>query len=804
VGGGQQARATLFPVAPHPAPIFETLRTIFESLRAKFETLRAKFETLPTARHGDCHWRAQPQGALPMTSEQSRSPGTNGGRAARARAAAGRLAAAAAAAALAAGCQSLPEQAGAPIAVEAQPIVTVGGDFTLLLNTATPVKEGCDLPRMLALAGTPGSGPSARLTAAFECGDALFSDAFNELDGIGARVGQGRRFTRFPRADLNGPGEWNQHTPARITGPNAQACSDCHGAPGDGPGGIHTHAVRDPNHTGDIRQFIERQTPHLFGLAAEQLLAQEMTTDLQAQARTAGVGATVAFTSKGIAFGTGVVSSVSPAGVTVTGLSTINPDLVVRPFQWKGSVAFVRDFVRGAGHNEIGMQAVELVGQNVDGDGDGVVNELTVGDMSAFASYMATQARPVTLIELNTLGLLQPALTTAETASINAGATVFNNVGCNACHTPQLTLQNPVSTEPSQHPAFRDGDTFPEGTLSPVAAGVDPANPIAANLITDIIDNRIRFPAPRAGDFLGGLENARTAAGAPTGQAVVRAFTDMRRHFMGANLAEQIADDGVDPGVWMTRSIWGVASTPPYLHDGRATKLMSAIFEHDRTSDSPPSEARPVIQRVRALTLTQQRDLMSFLGNLVLFMADDTSGGGSGGGGGGGATGAGGATASGGTTGAAGAGGGAGAGATVRFDFEGTVDGFSSGNQQLHLTSSTSGGSETGNRALEIDYNSGASTVRMVSQANLLLPPGTRVTFFVLVRSIATNLLSVNPFVRGAGGGELKAKNPAGALIPNAWNPVTITLPAGFTGNQVGVEFQTTGAFTAFVDSIRW
>jgi len=38
------------------------------------------------------------------------------------------------------------------------------------------------------------------------------------------------------------------------------------------------------------------------------------------------------------------------------------PQLIVRPFQWKGSVAFLRDFNRGAAHNELGMQAEEIVG----------------------------------------------------------------------------------------------------------------------------------------------------------------------------------------------------------------------------------------------------------------------------------------------------------------------------------------------------------------------------------------------------------------------------------------------------------
>src|SRR5262249_44807395 len=185
--------------------------------------------------------------------------------------------------------------------------------------------------------------------------------------------------------------------------------------------------------------------------------------DLQAQLAAArarlvgGVTSTQqAFSSKGVSFGTGTVTA-----TTVTGLTSIDPVLVVKPFQWKGNVAFVRDFVRGAGHNELGMQALEIVGENIDGDADGVVNELTIGDMSAFAAYMATQVRPVTKLELNGLRLLTPALSPADITSINNGLTVFNNVGCNACHVPQFTLNNPVFTEPSQSAFHRDGTTFP-------------------------------------------------------------------------------------------------------------------------------------------------------------------------------------------------------------------------------------------------------------------------------------------------------------------------------------------------------
>src|SRR4026207_194948 len=67
-----------------------------------------------------------------------------------------------------------------------------------------------------------------RFIEAFELGDELFATSFNALDGGGANVGRGQRFTRVPRADLNGPGEWGNHFPERVTGPNASGCFECH------------------------------------------------------------------------------------------------------------------------------------------------------------------------------------------------------------------------------------------------------------------------------------------------------------------------------------------------------------------------------------------------------------------------------------------------------------------------------------------------------------------------------------------------------------------------------------------------
>jgi hypothetical protein len=58
--------------------------------------------------------------------------------------------------------------------------------------------------------------------------------------------------------------------------------------------------------------------------------------------------------------------------------------------------------------------------------------------------------------------------------------------------------------------------------------------------------------------------------------------------------------------------------------------------------------------------------------------------------------------------------------------------------------------------------------------------------------------------VKKAGGNEWKVTNDVNAVLKGSWNVVTITVPAGATGSQVGVEFRTNGAFNAYVDAITW
>lgn len=453
----------------------------------------------------------------------------------------------------------------------------------------------------------------AALELAFHAGDELFETHFNALDGVGANVGQGLRFTQIPRADLDGLDEWANHVPQRITGPNAEACNQCHNSPVDDGAGTAIHNnTRDPGHTGDASQFIVRSAPHVFALGALQVLAEEMTEELHAQREAAerqacatGRPQTITLTAKTVSFGELRVRPQQGTSCTVEfdtrDIVGIDPDLVVRPFQWKGVIASIRAFNRDASHQELGMQSVEIVGEGIDGDGDGVVNELTIGDQTALALYIAAQPRPTTLLELSDLALIEP-LSEAERTAILQGEQAFAQSGCTHCHVPQLTMIDPVFYEPSQNPAYRDAH-FPAGQ-DPVALGVDPALALALDLTRDQPDNQLKSNGE---SYHLGAFPSNTDGSAP-----VYLYGDMKRHDLGWEVAETIDDEGIPAAVFMTENLWGVGSTAPYLHDGRATTLTEAILAHG--GEGAASRAAFL-----ALTPSEQADVIAFLDNLILF-----------------------------------------------------------------------------------------------------------------------------------------------------------------------------------------
>ena len=490
----------------------------------------------------------------------------------------------------------------------------------------------------------------------FVCGDEFFETDFTATDGGGANVGNGQRYTRTPRADLSAPGQWGNHFPQRPTGPNSASCGECHSFPvGTAAGRAGFNVTRDPFHTGDPGRMINRNTPHLMGAGALQLLAEEITADLaiisgEARTETCTTGRRTErdLISKGVDFGRLTVEyadgsrdrsqsrrdkrrGLDDVLIADDGCRTrmrvesghLDHDLVIRLYQWKGSDLSLREFVREAFNNEIGMQPVETTGDGFDGDADGTVDEVSIADVTATTIYVAGQPRPVTQIELDQLrvdliaaagdagaaladALNLPDLTPSEIEAIQAGEATFEAIGCSSCHQPSLPLENPLYQEPSASDTYRDA-AFPAGQ-DPLERGLDPSNPVSFDLTADLPDNHIEVDS-----FFRNMANFEVDQ---DGNTIVALYGDLRRHNMGKGLAEQIDEHGTGKATFMTKELWGVGSTPPYLHDGRATTLTEAILLHG-------GDAQITRDAFAALPRNQQADLVRFLANLVIFKIDE-------------------------------------------------------------------------------------------------------------------------------------------------------------------------------------
>jgi len=397
----------------------------------------------------------------------------------------------------------------------------------------------------------------------------IFSTPFNAHDGFGdGPVDAGDPLSPGGRPTANG-------TWLRLNGLDTQTCLECHSVLSNrtipstfavgGAGGIGASAfpglsdfdVADLDASGAAEvngRMIN--PPFLFGAGGVELVGKEMTMDLQAlkaQAQ-ASPGTQVALVTKGVDFGT-----ISFDGGTETfdtsGVVGIDEDLVVRPFGRKGGFSSIRAFDLGALEFHHGMQPVEVVGDGVDADGDGVVNEMLEGELSALHIFGVSLERPV---QKGKRGL-----------RVQAGRREFLQAGCASCHRPQLETESKTLE------------------LASPEVEVDPTQNVFLSI--DLQLGSAGFAPSRSGGL------------------TVDLFSDLKRHEMGSFLGETTGDPLDD---WfITPRLWGVADTAPYLHDGRALTLRQAIEMHG-------GEGTQAASNFQALSEKQQTDLLFFLGTL--------------------------------------------------------------------------------------------------------------------------------------------------------------------------------------------
>jgi hypothetical protein len=481
------------------------------------------------------------------------------------------------------------------------PVAALALAASLAAGAARAETSGLQLIRSKShySAANPATG---RLADIRRLGMLIFSTPLTKADGHGDGPfdpAKGPNFLPGNRPTLQGNG-----TILRVNGLDAQSCNECHTIVKNttqpptlgiaGVGGMVQDAiimpslidvadsfdgrmVYIPGHDPDLTMVSDgvadfngrlANPPFLFGGGGIEMLAKEMTQDLQAllvQARHAPAGTVTSLDTHGTNFGYlvssggGSVDMSHVQGVGPEHMASVTPEeaLVVRPFGRKGDNFSMRDFDRGAMQFHFGMQPVEVVGENVDADGDGVVNELTVDEMSFLHIFDVTN--PVPHVD-------------AMDSSALAGFQTFQSIGCANCHKPVLKTR---------------------GHLLPLATPEVATNP-TANVYRRIDLVNVGFPAVPGEDGV-----------------FVPCFADLKRHDMGPRLAESFESDrrGNSNSVFTTARLWGIADTAPYLHDGRATTLTEAIEFHG-------GEAQAARDAFMALSQAQRDDLLHFLGKL--------------------------------------------------------------------------------------------------------------------------------------------------------------------------------------------
>lgn len=412
-------------------------------------------------------------------------------------------------------------------------------------------------------------GGSMQLQDIRRAGMVVFSTPFNRMDGYGdGPVDVIDPVSPGGRPTLQGNGTF-----LRVNGLDAQSCLECHssasnrtvpfrfGVGGHGASSANVMAAPrtidvDDDAGNGFAAFDGRyiNPPFVFGSGGVELLGLEMTADLQALRARAAVnpGVDVPLVTHGVSFGVLRYDAQSQTYDT-SRVEGVDEDLVVRPFGRKGEFATVRAFAIGAMDFHFGMQPVERVGAGVDDDGDGVTDEILVGELSALHVFGTQLERPI--IE-------------EWTTEARRGLTVFDAVGCASCHVPQLQTRG-------RELAYR----FPE-------VEHDPARNVYMRV--DLASSPAGFDA--AGQ--NGLD--------------VPLFSDLKRHDMGPGLAESTGS-GLDPW-FITPRLWGIADSAPYLHDGRATTLTDAILAHGGEGQTARDgfAALPQADRVALLTFLKR------------------------------------------------------------------------------------------------------------------------------------------------------------------------------------------------------
>ena len=427
-------------------------------------------------------------------------------------------------------------------------------------------------------------GQEFQLTAAqlAAFGKTLFTAMWTSQEGAGRPMTKG---TGNPISDLTSPLLFPRNF-NRISGPDTNSCSGCHNKPDIGGGGdivgnvfvlgqrfdFATFDSFDPVPTrGGVDEVGKpvslqtiadsRKTIGMFGSGYLEMVARQMTAELQSIRNSTPPGAAQALVAKGVSFGmikhnldgtwdTSKVVGLPPPATATSG--TTPPDLVIRPYHQASNVISVRQFTNNAFNHHHGIQSEERFGVGADPDGDGFVNELTRADITAATIFQVTLPVPGRVIPSD------PQIRNA----IRNGAKKFDEIGCTHCHLPNLPLdkQGWIYSEPNPY--------NPAGNLQVGQT---------QTLFVDLTDPSL--PSPRLRPHEDGVIQ-------------IPAFTDLKVHDITSgpgdpnceplNMNRSAGSMGFFAGncQFITRKLWGIANQHSFGHHGLYTTMREATLAH--------------------------------------------------------------------------------------------------------------------------------------------------------------------------------------------------------------------------------
>jgi CxxC motif-containing protein (DUF1111 family) len=230
-------------------------------------------------------------------------------------------------------------------------------------------------------------------------------------------------------------------------------------------------------------------------------------------------------------------------------------DGTITRFGWKGQNKSLLQFAGEAYNVEMGVSN-QLFPQERDETANCSGLHATPNDTTNYPVPGTAMSATAVLSDLeafaNFMRMLAPPVPAAPTPSTQNGRALFASVGCALCHAPSLKTGAMAASGSYRSPSIALSNQ-------------------TANL-----------------------------------------FSDLLLHHMGKGLSDGITQGAAGPDEFRTAPLWGLGARAYFLHDGRTSDVVAAIYAHA----SAGSEANQVVANFASASPTNQQDLVNFLRSL--------------------------------------------------------------------------------------------------------------------------------------------------------------------------------------------